>query len=189
MWGSASRVGARGQAAAPGGQSPWHWSNDVLNAWLMSVVLCGALIAVFGVGIMPYLIISGGGRLHAARDRQLPGALRDAAAEAESGRYERCARVHSWNSNNIATNLFLYHLQRHSDHHANPTRRYQTLRSMEGAPTCPPATRMIVLAFFPPLWREVMDHRVVAHYDGDITRANIQPRMRAKMLAKYGASL
>ncbi len=30
-----------------------------------------------------------------------------------SGRYERCAPVHSWNSDHIVTNLFLYHLQRH----------------------------------------------------------------------------
>ena len=47
-----------------------------------------------------------------------------------SGRYERCAPAHSWNTDHIVTNIFLYHLQRHSDHHANPTRRYQTLRSM-----------------------------------------------------------
>ena len=59
-----------------------------------------------------------------------------------SGRYERCAPEHSWNSDHIVTNLFLYHLQRHSDHHANPTRRYQTLRSMDGAPE--PAQRLRV---------------------------------------------
>ncbi|MCZ0981756.1 hypothetical protein O1L60_30445 [Streptomyces diastatochromogenes] len=34
---------------------------------------------------------------------------------------------------------------------------------------------MIVLAYVPPLWRRVMDHRVLAHYDGDVTRANLQP--------------
>ena len=45
---------------------------------------------------------------------------------------------------------------------------------------------MIVLCYFPPLWRRVMDKRVVAHYGGDLTRANIHPRKRAKVLAKYG---
>ena len=54
-----------------------------------------------------------------------------------NGRYERCAPEHSWNSDHLVTNLFLYHLQRHSDHHANPTRRYQTLRSIDGAPNLP----------------------------------------------------
>lgn len=47
---------------------------------------------------------------------------------------------------------------------------------------------MIVLALIPPLWRRVMDPRVVAHFDGDISRANIQPGKRAKVLARDGAS-
>ena len=96
--------------------------------------------------------------------------------------------MHSWNSDHIVTNLFLYHLQRHSDHHANPTRRYQTLRSMEGAPNLPSGyASMIGLTYFPPLWRKVMDHRVLAHYDGDISRVNVHPRVRGKVLARYGA--
>jgi alkane 1-monooxygenase len=45
---------------------------------------------------------------------------------------------------------------------------------------------MIVVAIFPPLWRRIMDPKVVAHYDGDLTRANILPRKRAKILARYG---
>ncbi len=47
---------------------------------------------------------------------------------------------------------------------------------------------MITLAYIPPLWRKVMDHRVLDHYDGDITRVNIEPRRREKILARYGAS-
>ncbi|MEV0291961.1 hypothetical protein [Nocardia sp. NPDC050710] len=79
-------------------------------------------------------------------------------------------------------------LQRHSDHHANPTRRYQTLRSMDGAPNLPSGyASMIGLAYLTPLWRKVMDHRVLAHYNGDITRVNIQPGKRNRVLAKYGA--
>jgi alkane 1-monooxygenase len=45
---------------------------------------------------------------------------------------------------------------------------------------------MISLTYFPPLWRRVMDHRVLAHYDGDITRVNVAPRLREKLLAKHG---
>jgi alkane 1-monooxygenase len=33
-----------------------------------------------------------------------------------------------------------------------------------------------------------MDHRLLAHYDGDVTRANIQPRKRARVLARHGAA-
>ena len=32
----------------------------------------------------------------------------------------------------------------------------------------------------------LMDHRVLAHYDGDVTRANIAPRKRRRILAAYG---
>jgi alkane 1-monooxygenase len=34
----------------------------------------------------------------------------------------------------------------------------------------------------------VIDPLVVAHYDGDLSRANILPRKREKILAKYGAA-
>ncbi len=154
-------------------KNPWHpktyWDNDVLNAWLMSVVLWGALIAVFGPRLIPFVIIQavyGFSLLETVNYLEHYGLLRQKTA---NGRYERCTHEHSWNSDHIVTNLFLYHLQRHSDHHANPTRRYQTLRSIDGSPSLPSGyASMITLAYIPPLWRKVMDPRVLAHYDGDI---------------------
>ncbi|WP_349271417.1 alkane 1-monooxygenase [Mycolicibacterium parafortuitum] len=169
------------------GKSRWHWSNDVLNAWAMSLVLYGVLIAVFGWALIPYILISavfGFTLLETVNYLEHYGLLRQ---KLDSGRYERCAPVHSWNSDHIVTNLFLYHLQRHSDHHANPTRRYQTLRSMEGAPNLPSGyASMIALTYLPPVWRKVMDHRVLDHYDGDLARVNIHPRVRGKVLARHG---
>jgi alkane 1-monooxygenase len=165
----------------------WHPSNDVLNAWAMSAVFWGVLVAVFGVGVLPFMVISaiyGFCLLETVNYLEHYGLLRQ---KMESGRYERCSPQHSWNSDHVVTNLFLYHLQRHSDHHANPTRRYQTLRSMDGAPNLPSGyASMIGLTYFPPLWRKVMDHRVLAHYGGDISRVNIDPRRREKILARYG---
>jgi alkane 1-monooxygenase len=80
----------------------------------------------------------------------------------------------------------LYHLQRHSDHHANPTRRYQSLRDFEESPVLPTGyAGMIVLAVVPPIWRRVMDPRVLAHFGGDMSRANISPRKREQILARY----
>ncbi len=169
------------------GKGPWRWSNDVLNAWAMSVVFWGAMFAWFGSGLIPYALIStvfGFTLLETVNYLEHYGLLRQ---KTESGRYERCAPRHSWNSDHIVTNLFLYHLQRHSDHHANPTRRYQTLRSIDGAPNLPSGyASMVALTYFPPLWRKVMDHRVLDHYGGDITRVNLDPRRRAKILARYG---
>ncbi|MET8773429.1 alkane 1-monooxygenase [Nocardia sp. NPDC004654] len=169
------------------GKSPWTIHNDVLNAWLMSAVLWGALVAVFGPIVLPFLIIQavyGFSLLETVNYLEHYGLLR---RRTPGGRYERCTPEHSWNSDHIVTNIFLYHLQRHSDHHANPTRRYQTLRSMDGAPNLPSGyASMITLAYLPPLWRKVMDDRVLAHYGGDITRVNIQPSKRDRVLAKYG---
>ncbi|MDA3638564.1 alkane 1-monooxygenase [Mycobacterium xenopi] len=170
-------------------KSPWHLSNDVLNAWGMSVVLWGALIAVFGAALIPFVIIQavfGFSLLESVNYLEHYGLLRQ---RTPNGRYERCTPKHSWNSDHIVTNLFLYQLQRHSDHHANPTRRYQTLRSFADAPSLPSGyASMIALTYFPPLWRKVMDQRVLAHYGGDITRANVHPRRRRKLLTRYGAS-
>ncbi|HEX3780217.1 MAG TPA: alkane 1-monooxygenase [Pseudonocardiaceae bacterium] len=163
--------------------------NDVLNAWAMTVVLWAALIVLFGVGIVPYLLLQAVfafSLLEAVNYLEHYGLLRE---ELPSGRYERVGPRHSWNNNHIVTNLFLYQLQRHSDHHANPTRRYQALRHFDASPQLPSGyASMIVLAYFPPLWRRVMDKRVIAHYDGDLTRANIHPRKRAAVLARYGTA-
>ena len=161
--------------------------NDVLNAWAMTVVLWGVLMALFGVGILPYLLIQAVlafSLLEAVNYLEHYGLRRQ---QLPNGRFERVNPTHSWNNNNLTTNLFLYHLQRHSDHHANPTRRYQALRHFDESPQLPSGyATMILLAYFPPLWRKVMDHRVLAHYSGDVTLANIQPSKRAKVLARYG---
>lgn len=81
------------------------------------------------------------------------------------GRYERTTHLHSWNSNFLLTNLLLFQLQRHSDHHAYPKRRYQVLRHFDDSPQLPAGyAAMFVLAWIPPLWRRVMDPRVRAYY-------------------------
>ena len=33
-----------------------------------------------------------------------------------------------------------------------------------------------------------MDHRVLAHYGGDVTQVNLQARVREKVLARYGTA-
>jgi alkane 1-monooxygenase len=115
------------------------------------------------------------------------GMLRQKVGVGERQRYERVDPSHSWNSNNIATNVLLYHLQRHSDHHANPTRRYQTLRDYRESPVLPTGyAGMIVLAIVPAVWRRVMDPRVRRHFDGDLSLANLTPRKR-RALVEEGA--
>jgi alkane 1-monooxygenase len=171
-------------------KSVFNLRNDVINAWLMSVLLWAVLLGVFGLALIPLMVIQavfGAVLLETVNYLEHYGLARQMSAP---GRYERCTPAHSWNSDHLVTNIFLYHLQRHSDHHAHPTRRYQVLRSHDGAPNLPSGyASMICLAYFPPAWRKVMDPRVLAHYDGDITRANLQPAKRQKLLARYGPHL
>ncbi len=176
-------------ASAREGRSLWSVRNDVLNAWAMTLVLWAVLLGVFGVAVLPYLVVQavfGFSLLEAVNYLEHYGLLRQRTGD----RYERTAPRHSWNSNNTASNVLLYHLQRHSDHHANPTRRYQSLRHMDEAPQLPSGYgTMIVLAYVTPLWRRVMDPRVVAHYGGDVTRANLHPSKRAAYLARYAPAV
>lgn len=171
------------------GHGWWSVHNHILQAWSMSVLLFGALLAVFGLAALPWLLLQaviGIGLLETVNYVEHYGLLR---TRKPNGHWERCSPRDSWNSDRLVTNIFLFHLQRHSDHHANPGRRYQTLRSSQQAPQLPAGyATMIVLAAIPPLWRAVMDHRVLAHYGGDITLANIQPRKRRRILATYGAT-
>ena len=168
-------------------RSPWSLRNDILGAWAMTLVLFAALVLAFGPVVLPYLILQavlGFSLLEVVNYLEHYGLLRQ---RREDGRFERTRPEHSWNSNNVASNVLLYHLQRHSDHHANPVRRYQALRTVEDAPQLPTGyAGMIVLASIPPLWRAVMDRRLLAHYGGEVERANISPRRRSRILARMG---
>lgn len=78
------------------------------------------------------------------------------------------------------------HLQRHSDHHAYPTRAYQTLRNFDSLPRLPSGyAGMIPIAYRTPLWYRLMSSRVAAHHGGDLTRVNVNPSIRKRVLAKY----
>jgi alkane 1-monooxygenase len=169
--------------------SMWTPRNDILSAWAMTIVLFAALVAVFGVVVLPYLLIQavlGFSLLEVVNYLEHYGLLRQ---RREDGRYERTRAEHSWNSNNAASNVLLYHLQRHSDHHANPVRRYQALRHVQDAPQLPTGyAGMIVTAMIPPLWRRVMDGRVLAHYEGDLGRANVSPHVSARRRRRLAAS-
>ncbi len=171
------------------GTHPFHLDNDVLNAWAMSVVLYAAVIALYGWKVAPFIpitVVFGFCLLEVVNYLEHYGLKRQKVGPEGKQRYERVLPEHSWNSNNIVTNIFLYHLQRHSDHHANPTRRYQALRDFKESPALPTGyAGMINLALIPPLWRKVMDPRVVKHLDGDITLANIKPGKEAKYFAKF----
>ena len=169
------------------GHAVWSPFNDNLQAWAMTLLLFGALTAWLGWVVLPFLLLQalyGASLLEVVNYLEHYGLLRQRTT---SGRYERCQPEHSWNSNHLVTNLFLYQLQRHSDHHAHPTRRFQALRHFEQSPQLPAGyASMILLAYVPWLWFRVMDPKVVEHYQGDLSLANVHPPARARLEARYG---
>lgn len=79
------------------------------------------------------------------------------------GKYEHVRPRHSWNAAHKASNWLLINLQRHSDHHYKPDRRYPLLQNYTeaDAPQLPYGYPvMTTCAMFPPLWKRVMNPRV-----------------------------
>ena len=171
-------------------QSPWTLDNEVLQPLLITVPLYVGLLAVYGWIMLPFLFLQAFwgwfGILSSANYIEHYGLLRQQLA---NGRYEPCQPHHSWNSNHVMSNLILFNLQRHSDHHANPTRRYQSLRSFDKLPELPSGyPLMFAMALIPPLWFAVMDRKVVAWAGGDLTKVNMLPSARERLMRRYAAS-
>lgn len=155
------------------GLSFWHWRNDLLQGYAISFAIAVVLIVMFGWIMVPFVLLhhaSGWFQLTMANYVEHYGLLRE---KKPNGKYAPCEPIHSWNTNHIVSNLLLFHLQRHSDHHANPMRPYQALRNFDELPRLPSGyPGSFVLASIPPLWFKVMNPKVLEWTDGDMTRIN-----------------
>ncbi len=81
------------------------------------------------------------------------------------GKYEHVLPRHSWNAAQRASNWFLINLQRHSDHHYKPDRRFPLLQTYgkDDAPQLPHGYPVMTMAaMVPPLFRRIMNPRVRA---------------------------
>ncbi|MFT5798477.1 MAG: alkane 1-monooxygenase [Candidatus Azotimanducaceae bacterium] len=79
------------------------------------------------------------------------------------GKYEHVQPRHSWNAAHKASNWLLINLQRHSDHHYKPDRRFPILQNYTeaDAPQLPFGYPIMTMAaMVPPLFRRVMHPRV-----------------------------
>ena len=162
------------------------FDNEVLQSWGLTLAINVALIVAFGWVMVPFLLLhhlAAWWGLTSANYIEHYGLLRRKLA---NGRYEHCQPKHSWNSNHVVSNLLSFHLERHSDHHANPTRSYQSLRHFDDAPELPGGySTMFLMAYLPPLWFRVMDPRVLAWANGDLSQVNVAPGKRAALAARY----
>ncbi|MEM9332792.1 MAG: alkane 1-monooxygenase [Pseudomonadota bacterium] len=151
----------------------WTWRNDLLQGYAIAGAIAAVLITLFGWIMIPFLIIhhiAGWLQLTFANYVEHYGLKRE---KKENGRYMPCQPHHSWNTNHIISNLMLFHLQRHSDHHANPMRPYQSLRDFKDLPRLPSGyPGSFVLALFPPIWFRIMNPKVLAWAGGDMRKVN-----------------
>lgn len=172
---------------ASSGYHALSWRNEILQSWFLTGVIAIGAVSLFGLSVLPFLVIH---HLYAwygltqANYVEHYGLLRE---KLPNGRYEVPQPKHSWNTNHIFSNLVTFHLQRHSDHHANALRPYQALRDFEGLPRLPSGyPGCFGLAMIPATWFKVMDPKLLEWCGGDMNKLNIDPKRRAALFAKYG---
>ncbi len=139
----------------------WSVQNQMLWYTVAPLAFMGLVTWLFGVSGLIFFVLQaivGFSYLEVINYVEHYGLQRRKTAK---GTYERVKAYHSWNSDHVVSNYLLFGLPRHSDHHAHAARPYQILRSLPGSPQLPFGyTVMMPIAFFPALWRRIMDHRV-----------------------------
>ena len=170
-------------------KSACSYENAILQSYAITIFFQGGLVISFGWIMLPFLAVHNAWawfQLTSANYIEHYGLLRE---KDKNGRYERCQPHHSWNSNHIIGNLVTFHLERHSDHHANPTRRSQSLRTFPDLPQLPSGYGgMYLLAYIPCLWFKIMDPRLLAlpHIKGDLSKINLDPKKRLSIIDQHG---
>ena len=141
----------------------WHRTNPFWRYWAMEagLVLLAALIGgVWGVFLFATQAFFAVWYLELVNYVEHYGLTRKHLGD---GRYEHVKPHHSWNSAHKVSNWLLINLQRHSDHHYKPERRFPLLQTYhaDDAPQLPGGyPLMTVTAMIPPLWRRMMNPRV-----------------------------
>lgn len=148
---------------ARAGRPFWHRSNPFWRYAVLQLLMLGLAFAVggwLGVGLFVLQAFFAVWQLELTNYVEHYGLTREYKGE---GRYEHVLPRHSWNADHTASNWLLINLQRHSDHHYKPERRFPLLQtySEDEAPQLPYGyPLMCALALVPPLWRRRMNPRV-----------------------------
>ncbi|MDJ0825014.1 MAG: alkane 1-monooxygenase [Rhodobacter sp.] len=143
----------------------WHLSNPFWRYWVLQagcLALALWLGGWAGVALFLYQGFIAVWQLELVNYIEHYGLTRRHLGE---GKYEHVLPRHSWNSARAASNWILINLQRHSDHHYKPDRRFPLLQNHDQteAPQLPYGYPVMTLAaMIPPLWRRVMNPRVRA---------------------------
>lgn len=142
-----------------------HRSNPFWRYWALQGAFLGGAVLLGGwEGLLLFLAQAGFAvwQLELVNYVEHYGLTRRHLGE---GRYEHALPRHSWNAAHKATNWLLINLQRHSDHHYKPDRRFPLLQNYteDEAPQLPYGYPVMTFAaMIPPLWKRVMNPRVRA---------------------------
>jgi len=143
---------------------PWHdLTNPFFRYWaLQALMLClaGLIGGWAGLGLFLWQAIVAIWQLELVNYIEHYGLTREHLG---AGKYEHVKPRHSWNAAHRASNWLLINLQRHSDHHYKPDRRFPLLQTYTEAeaPQLPYGyPLMTIAAMVPPVWRRVMNPRV-----------------------------
>lgn len=143
-----------------------RWSdrrNPFFKYWILQAIcLILALLLGGATGLMLFLVQAGVAiwQLELVNYIEHYGLTRKHLG---NGKYEHVKPRHSWNASHRASNWLLINLQRHSDHHFKPDRRFPVLQTYgpDEAPQLPYGYPMMTMAaMIPPLWRRIMNPRV-----------------------------
>lgn len=145
---------------------PWHHSsNPFFKYWTLQGIMLLLAFAIGGwAGVLFFLIQAGTAiwQLELVNYVEHYGLTRKHLGD---GKYEHVLPQHSWNAAQKASNWLLINLQRHSDHHYKPDRRFPLLQNYTeaDAPQLPYGYPvMTIAAMIPPLWKRIMNPRVKA---------------------------
>lgn len=141
----------------------WSWHNEMVAWYVLWLVFMAAFAGLGGARGLLFFLAQG---LVAACTLEVINYIEHYGLERRQlapERYERVTHLHSWNAPQRYTNWLLFNLQRHSDHHAQARRRYQSLLHHPDSPQLPWGyASMFVLALLPPVWHRVMDPLALA---------------------------
>lgn len=169
--------------------SAWSVHNECLQSHANTLVLLGTVGCFGGGRIVLFVMLQAASAislLEAINYLEHYGLKRQVVA----GKLEICGSRHSWNCASKLTNRLMFNLQRHSDHHVHPARRYERLRTDPSYPRLPAGyAALLWVVYVPPLWSWLMDRRVLSCYAGELALANVHPPAFEALRRKWSNSM
>lgn len=142
-------------------RSFYSFNNEMIWFLIIEIILTISIILTFGpIALFGFLFAALVGILLLETVNYIEhyGLMRK---KVSARRHEDTSITHSWNSKHVLGRVLLFEVSRHSDHHAHPHKKYQSLETYKESPQMPTGyPGMMLLSTIPPLWFKVMNKEV-----------------------------